>query len=517
MNELTRQITIVLRTIWQRRWLAAGVAWATALVLALLVWVIPNRYEATAKLFVDTQSVLKPLMAGLAFQPDLDQQVRMLAKTLLSRPNIERLMSDPGVGLGTLTDLKREQAIDRLSTRIKIEHSGGNLYLISYRDGDPNRAKAVVDGLVNLFIDSGNDTKQRDSQDASRFIDEQIKGYEVKLVEAENRVKDFKLRNFGVSGVSGQDYFARMSVLTDEVGKLRMALSAAEQSRDALKRELSSEDAQLPAEAPAAAVPLAMQTEIDARLDAQRRSLDDLLRRYTDEHPDVIAARRMIAQLEAQKRQQEAERAKAAAKGARVSATNPVYQRLRISLAEAEANVASLRSQLSGQQERLDQIKATASRVPQAEAELAQLNRDYDIMRKQYDMLVSRREAASLGLKIDQSKSMAEYRLVEPPRVPAKAAFPDRTVLAVLAMLAALAAGGGAAFGMGKLYPTFDTPEALQVFAKRPVLGSVSRHLSRAAERAQRFDVIRLAGAMGVFLALNVTWIVLLSGGIQPR
>jgi uncharacterized protein involved in exopolysaccharide biosynthesis len=131
MNELTRQISIVLRTIWQRRWLAMAVAWATAVVLALMVWVIPNRYEATAKLFVDTQSVLKPLMAGLAFQPDLDQQVRMLAKTLLSRPNIERLMGDPGVGLGTLTDLKREQAIDRLTARIKVEHSGCNLYLIS--------------------------------------------------------------------------------------------------------------------------------------------------------------------------------------------------------------------------------------------------------------------------------------------------------------------------------------------------------------------------------------------------
>jgi len=518
MNELTRQISIVLRTIWQRRWLAMAVAWATAVVLALMVWVIPNRYEATAKLFVDTQSVLKPLMAGLAFQPDLDQQVRMLAKTLLSRPNIERLMGDPGVGLGTLTDLKREQAIDRLTARIKIEHSGGNLYLISYRDGDPNRAKAVVDGLVNLFIDSGNDSKQRDSQDASRFIDEQIKAYEVKLVEAENRVKEFKLRNFGVSGVSGQDYFARMSVLTDEVGKLRMTLAAAEQSRDALKRELSSEEPNVAIDAPTPAVPMAMQTEIDSRLDAQRRSLDDLLRRYTDAHPDVVAARRMIGQLETQKRQQEAERAKAAAKsGGRIASSNPVYQRLRIALAEGEANVASLRSQLGGQQERLDQVKATASRVPQAEAELAQLNRDYDIMRKQYDMLVSRREAASLGLKIDQSKSMAEYRLVEPPRVPAKAAFPDRTALAVVAMILALAAGGGAAFGMGKLYPTFDTQEALQAFAKRPVLGTVSRHLSMAAERTQRFDLIRLSGAMVVFMALNVTWIALLAGGIQPH
>jgi len=130
MNELTRQISIVLRTIWQRRWLAMAVAWATAVVLALMVWVIPNRYEATAKLFVDTQSVLKPLMAGLAFQPDLDQQVRMLAKTLLSRPNIERLMGDPGVGLGTRESLADIGQTIAANFDLKLPHGASFLDLI---------------------------------------------------------------------------------------------------------------------------------------------------------------------------------------------------------------------------------------------------------------------------------------------------------------------------------------------------------------------------------------------------
>ncbi|MEO8152850.1 MAG: XrtA system polysaccharide chain length determinant [Rhizobacter sp.] len=515
MNEITQQLSVAARTLWQRRWLAVGVTWVAAAVCALAVWFVPNRYEASAKLFVDTQSVLKPLMAGLAFQPDLDQQVRMLARTILSRPNIERMLSDPDVGGGVPAGARREAAIDSLETKIKIDHTGGNLYLITYRDQDPKRAKAVVSGLVNLFMDSGNDSKQRDSQEASRFIDEQIKSYELKLVESENRLKDFKLRNFGVSGVSGQDYFARMAALTDDVSKLRMNLSAAEQSRDALKRELASEDPQLPADTVMPAVAAPAQSEVDARLDSQRRQLDDLLRRYTDEHPDVVAARRMIGQLEQQKRQQEADaRAKAVASGRnpRSAGNNPVFQRLRISLAEAEANVASLRSQLTGQSERLDQVKATASKVPQAEAELAQLNRDYDILRKQYDQLVVKREAASLGVKIDQSKNMAEYRIVEPPRVPPKAVFPDRQVLAALAMLLAIAAGVASTFGMSKLSPTFDSSEALQALIKQPVLGAVTRHLSTTAKRAQRYDAARLIGVSIVFVAVQMTWIVWLAG-----
>jgi len=517
MTELRRQISLVVNAIWLRRWIAAGVAWLVAVLFGLVIWVIPNRYEASAKLFVDTQSVLKPLMAGLAFQPDLDQQVRMLAKTLLSRPNLERLLSAPGVEQPGLSGAAREQAIDNLNARIKIDHTGGNLYLISYRDGDPQRAKSVVTGLVNLFMDTGNDTKQRDSQEARRFIDEQIKGYELKLVEAENRLKEFKLRNFGTTGVSGQDYFARMSTLTDDVSKLRMATVAAEQSRDALKRELTNEEPQLPVDNnPQLQLPM-MPSEVDSRLDNQRRQLDELLRRYTEEHPDVVTARRMIAQLEQQRRQEAEARVKAAGvKGnSRSSGNNPVFQRLRIALAEAEANLASLRSQLNGQQERLEQIRATASKVPQAEAELAQLNRDYDILRRQYDQLVSRRESASLGVKIDQSSNMAEYRVVEPPRIPQKAVFPDRTALAVVTMILAIAAGGGAAFGLSRLFPTVDTQETVRTLVRRPVIGSISRHLSEASRRASRADVMRLAGVMGLFLMAQLLWITFLAQGAK--
>ena len=75
-----------------------------------------------------------------------------------------------------------------------------------------------------------------------RFIDEQIRVYEVKLTEAENRLKEFKVRNFGVSGVSNQDYFLRISTLGEEVSKLRVELNAAEQARNAYRRELESED-----------------------------------------------------------------------------------------------------------------------------------------------------------------------------------------------------------------------------------------------------------------------------------
>ena len=146
MNDLSRQAMAVLRSVWQRRWMALSIAWAVALVGAAAVWMVPERHEANARIFVDTQTVLKPLMAGLAFQPDVDQQVRMLARTLISRPNVEKLVKTPELQLAGSDPQQQEQAIEGLMRKIQINAVGSNnLFLISYRDADPARARRVVE------------------------------------------------------------------------------------------------------------------------------------------------------------------------------------------------------------------------------------------------------------------------------------------------------------------------------------------------------------------------------------
>lgn len=499
------------RRMWDRRWLVASIAWALALLFGVLLLFVRDRYEASARIYVDTQTVLKPLMAGLAFQPDIDQQVRMLARTLISRPNVERLYENQKIGLERPAPARYDLAVERLKDAIKVTPSGGgNLFTISYRDDDAGRAQRLVEALVAVFVSSSEDTKQRDSTEARRFIEEQIKDYEAKLVQAENRLKEFKLQNFGVTGVANQDHFTRLATLSDEVAKLKLELSSAQQSRDALKRELAAEDPQLPPESMPSNMALAP-SELEQRLQAQYRNLDDLLRRYTEDHPDVLSARRMIASMERQIKEEQQAAGKGAGRGRGSAATNPVYQRLRVSLAEAEANIASLRSQLSVQQGRLEQVRALASRMPQVEADLSQLNRDYDIVRKNYDQLVSRREAASLGVKIDQSSHLADFRIVEPPRVAPKPVFPSRKVLAVLAMFLSLGLAGAAVFGLGRLKPTVDSLTQMHQLGGRPLLGAVSLLRGTEQREQRRRDIYRFAGVMGVFVVAHVVWVAMIA------
>ncbi|MDH4290402.1 MAG: chain length-determining protein [Aquincola sp.] len=525
----TEQLREVLRALRRSPWLALGVAWGVSVLLGAAVLRVQDRFEASARIYIDTQSVLKPLMAGLAFQPNIEQQLSMLARTLISRPTATALRDSPEIGwdnqAGSQDPARREAEIESLMKAIKMAPggTGTNIYALSYRDTDPQRAQRVVAQMVKIFVASGADNKRKDSQDARAFIEEEIREHEAKLVAAENQLKEFKLKNFGVTGVAAQGYFARMSSLAEEVDKLRMEYRAAEQERDALKRELASEAPQLPAAAPGTPLPAAaaapLVSEHEPRLEGLRRQLDEMLRRYTDEHPDVVSTRRAIAQLEVQKRQDLEARALAAAAiaaetgkiapapTAAAAATNPVFQQLRVSLAATEAKVASLRVRLGTQESRLAETRALANRTPQVEAELSQLNRDYDIIRKNYEALVARRESASLGVKIDESSPLAEFRIIDPPRTAPNAVFPNRLSLAALAALLALAAGVAAALARAKLRPVIDTAKALRELSGRAVLGSVSQLMNPQALRAQRASAWSVFAA-GAGLALaQLAWV----------
>ena len=136
----------------------------------------------------------------------------------------------------------------RLMNDIKVVPTGaGNLFEISYRGDSPERAQRLVEATLELFTHAGPNAKKRDAEDADRFIEERISAYDAQLREAENRLKEFKVRHFGVSGQSNEDFFTRMSGLTEEVNKLRLQLNSALQSRDAYRRELALEE-ELPPE-----------------------------------------------------------------------------------------------------------------------------------------------------------------------------------------------------------------------------------------------------------------------------
>jgi polysaccharide chain length determinant protein (PEP-CTERM system associated) len=489
---------------WHRRWVGLGAAWLVAIVGVAIVYKIPEKYEASARVYVDTESLLRPLLAGLAMQPNLDQQVALMSRTLISRPNVEKLLRLADLDLNAKTAADRDELIDNVIKSLKLEGNvAANLYVISYRDPDPGRARKAVQSLLSIFVESSLGDKRQDTQVAVKFLDEQIKRYEENLQATESRIKDFRLKYMSVSNREGQDYFGRMARLAVDIDAATLELRSAEQARDAYKQQISGET---PVFIPEVAEGPEREAtpEVDTRLLALKQELDALLRKYTDQHPDVVATRRLIEQLEEQRRTQLEARRKAASAAPRRSANsidqNPVIQQMRISLADAEAAVASARSKLGSLQGQQERLKSQAQLVPQVEAEFMQLNRDYDVQKKTYESLLARRESASMGKDI-QDTGGAQFRIIDPPRVTPQPVAPTRLALLGAVFGLAVLSGLMASLLANQMLPTFHDARTVREVTKRPILGMVSMLPSKALQRRRRRKAWLFAGGLGGLFA----------------
>jgi len=473
--------------------------------LAITVFVVPDKYEASARIFVDTESVLKPLMAGLTIQANTEQQVAMLSRTLISRPNVEKLIRMADLDLGVNSPARKEALIEQVTGGLSIKSIGrDNLYTLGYRDSDPERARKVVQSLTTIFVESSLGSKRSDTDAARKFIDEQIAVYQKKLEEAENRLKQFKLQNIEMGLDKDGGVGARISELSLQSGQARLELREAENSRDAIKRQIAGEEPVLLPDVPGTESSVSI-PDLDGRIDTQKRNLDALLQRYTEGHPDVVGTRRIIKDLEEQKRQEIAARKKAAAANpAAVPSVNanPAYQQMKVSLAEAEATVAALRVRVAEYESRYARAVGRIKLLPEVEAQYAQLNRDYEVNKRNYDSLVQRRESASISEGMTDVSSVADFRLIDPPRSSRTPVGPNRVILLSLALVAALASGLAGSFAASQLRPTFFDSHSLREVSGLPLLGTVSRLVTAADQQRQRKSLLRyLAGLVG-FLVL---------------
>lgn len=461
MDEIYRQAIISLRGVWRHRRVGMASAWAAGLLALLAIAAIPDKYEASARMFVNTESILKPLMAGMTVAPDIQRQIDILTRVLISRPNVEKLISMAGADGTVRSKEDLEKQADELLRNLQIKGTGRDqIYTITLRDRDPELAKRLVERFTTLFIESGQGRRDVDTDVAKKFVDQQIEIYEKKLEDAEGRLKDFKRRYLGMSPGEGKDYFARLSEVSNLLNKAQLELREAEQSREALGRGLANlEGDVLPTGT------LDPRVDIEVRIESLRRDLAIMLQKYTEAHPDVIGLRRVIASLEEQKASLPADR-----KGAVPPAATG---QLNVSLTQADAAIASLRARVAEYAAREAKLKESAMLMPQLEAEFAQLNRDYDVNKKNYENLITRRESVSLSGDMQAVSGVGDFKLIDPPRVSPKPVAPNRPLLLALALVLSLGAGVMAAYGNSLLQQTFYDIRSLREATKLPILGSV--------------------------------------------
>lgn len=496
MEDVINQLLSQARGLWKYRWLAIAIAWLLATAAWTGVSAMPDDYQTSARVFVDTQSILKPLMSTLTSVPNVEQQVAIMSRTLLSRPNLERLMRMADLDLHTKTPRQHEQLLDELQARIKIAGTGNyDIYTITYNGGNPVQVRDVVQSLLTIFVEGSFKGKQGDSQKAVQFIDEQIRAYEDKLVTAENMLKEFKMRHSALLPRQGVDYSAQLLQSADTLSSAKLELMEAEQARLAIKAQVAGDE-------PVQGTPASStidNPEIDVRIAALNKNLDTLRMQFTEMHPDIVAAKRLVAQLEQRKVEENRSKAATADPGRNYSA---LLLQLKVALTEADAKVASIRVRVQELGARHAALQARSRAVPEAEAELAQLNRDYQINKDNYEKLISRREAAKLSGDLSSTTEMMTFKIIDPPTVPVRPIGPNRPLLCSGALLAALCAATVVALLLSQVRPAFLSPGELRAFTGLAVLGSVTMNWTPPEQRKRRRGQLGFgAAAAGLLLS----------------
>jgi polysaccharide chain length determinant protein (PEP-CTERM system associated) len=508
MEELLRLIAGYLRGMWRYRWWGLLMAWAVGIAGGVFVYQMPDRYTSTARVFVDTQSVLRPLMSGLAIQPNVGERVAMLTRTLITRPNVEKLITMADLDLEVRTAAEREALIEQLMSGLRIADGGGrrgsgnnNLFMLRYEDRDPERAQRVVQALLSLFVESGLVGKRQDTATARRFIDDQIRAYEQRLIEAENRMTEFRIRHMGLLGPGASSFVSQLGDMTTRLEQTRLELREAENVRDNLARQLQEyRSAEVPRQAPD--LSLISVPEFDNRIDGLKQQLDGLLLRFTDQHPDVIITRRMIDELDKQKQEALALRAQAIGGDEGGVAADPMFQQMKLALGNADSQVITLRTRVEEFERRLEELRTTAQLRPQLEAELVQLDRDYNVHKRNYETLVQRRETASLSAEMEAQSGITQFRVIDPPTLPNSPSAPNRILLVGVAAMLALGAGTALTFLLSQLRPTVGDGRALREFTGLPVLGSISLLPDSRRVRRERLGLVAFGGGLVGFAGL---------------
>jgi polysaccharide chain length determinant protein (PEP-CTERM system associated) len=462
---------------WRYRSYAVVVTWLICVIGWAGVAVMPDTYRSSALVHVDTASVLQPLLQGLTVETDVAGAVDLMQKTLLSRPNIERVARATDLDLTAKTSSDMERLIQSLTERLQLQRRGKDLFQIVFEDNNPQVAHRVVQEFLSIFVDANLGQNRKDLEAARTFIDGQIKQYEKKLAEAEQNIVDFKRKNFGqLSGPNNQ--FGSIDAIQRNVSDLEANLREAKSRRATLQKELKAIPEFFPSTGGAGQGP---PTDTTVQLLEVQKRLEDLRSRYTEKHPDVIAAkRRLDALLEQQRKELEAGPAKPdqagpdAAQSEATGVLNPVYEQVKVQLVQVEAEIAGLADRVTQGRAELADARKAANRAPELDAELARLERDYNVLMSSYQRLLASRETEQMSRARDVQADKVRFSIVEPPTVPAAPSGPPRLIFLALVLAVSLGSGAGFATLLAISSDSISSVVELRAVVSAPVFGSVS-------------------------------------------
>ena len=494
MNGLYDEILIALHSVWTRRWLALGVAWGIALAGWLAVSLIPNKYTAQAKVLIQPRAMLSNAVGVTA--ADRQQNLDSVRQSLTSSDSLQTIVKSTDLAQDVATPRDMSDAVSSLAQSIKIVSEQDNIVTLSMTSGNSglsDAAKArlanqVVQKLIEQFVARNGADDRSEVADTVKFLDAQIEQRGQQLAAAEAKRSAFEQKYMAM--LPGVGTIAdRIAAARSEMARIDGELAAAQSGVAAVRGQMAS----TPANTRTAGAIIAQAPSAGSAIEAQMA--DGRARGWTDNHPDMVALRDQLARVGG-----------GSTGGSRMGpatvSSNPMFVSLRSMLAEKQAVAGALSARKGQIQGQINAVIAQQAADPKVAAEQTEVDRAYQVLKAQYDKLLSDREDIKLRGDVQASADAVKFTVIAPPSTPKTPNAPNRPLLLTMVLLAALCGGAAAAFGLGQVKASFPTATRLAKVSGLPVLGSI-REVVTPGERPQIRQKLKLfAGGVAALLGL---------------
>lgn len=432
-------------------------------------------YTSATTIFVEEKNILDPLMQGAAVRTPVTDRSRIAKEVIFGKKVMNQLAEDLELFAGGQSDIEKERIIDRLRGHTTITQAGRGLIRIEHSDADPKMAFRATQRLAEFFILESHEKKLEESKAAYEFIDKQVQEYHDKLQKAEEALKGLRTANIE-AGVGGGEtnIVTRINQVMTRIDLSNEQLREAEIKKTSLERQLSGETE--------SSVVLTRAGQLRTRISELQSQLTTLTLTYHETHPDVIRIRHQIDDLHEAVRAEEARRQNGArdSTDSRASAIadegvvhNPLYQQLRLELAQTKTLIDTLKARISELNRQLENERGRGKAVHSGDASLAEVTRDYQVNNTLYQDLLRRREQALVSMNINKERQGLGFSIQEEAEMPLRPTGLQLKYAILIGSILSVLIPAALLFALIKLDPRIRLHSTITEQLKVPVLAVV--------------------------------------------
>lgn len=491
----------------RRRWYLLGPLFVIGLTSIVVANLWPARYRSEALVLVDHQKVPEQYVTPNV-STSLEDWLQSMTQQVESSRRLQPIVEEFGLYPKERAHLPMESVLQKMRTDITVEpikvaaHRGeSTVFRIAYLASSPTVAKQVTERLTAAFISENMHTRTQESANTTAFLGTQLDQAKQNLDEKEERLRQYKLKYLGQLPEQEQGNLQIMNSLQTQLAASSLALDRAQQDKTYLESMVSQFRSVQPPDGNNTP------SSPDAALRSLHARLTELEAKYNPAYPEIVRLKEEISKWEAIKQQGGGVEAATGAKSA-VPSHDPAYIELQSRLRSVRSEIESQTKEIAGIRRRLQDIQGRVGIVPVRQQELAEITREYETARQNYQSLQQSKTKSELATSMEVRQQGEQIRVLDAASFPRSPAEPNRPLVVLGGWFLGMMAGIGLITLKEAIDPKVYGEEEVIKVTQLPILVSLPVLRSRWEEARRKehwhFEVAAVAVLFAVFIGFSL-------------